>query len=43
MLTKELLEQDSVRKFLDLINNSYSSFERDKKISENVVMVIVWL
>jgi signal transduction histidine kinase/ActR/RegA family two-component response regulator len=39
MLTKELLEQDSVRKFLELINNSYNNFERDKKISEHAFSV----
>jgi signal transduction histidine kinase len=39
MLTKELLEQESVRKFLELINNSYYNFERDKKISEHAFSV----
>ncbi len=39
MLTKELLEQESVRKFLELINNSYNNFERDRKISEHAFSV----
>ena len=39
MLTKEMLEQESVRKFLELINNSYNNFERDKKISDHAFSV----
>jgi signal transduction histidine kinase len=39
MLSKELLDQESVRKFLELINNSYNNFERDRKISEHAFSV----
>jgi len=39
ILTKELLDQESVRKFLELINNSYNNFERDRKISEHAFSV----
>ncbi len=39
MLTKELLDQEPVLKFLELINNSYNNFERDKKISEHAFSV----
>jgi signal transduction histidine kinase/ActR/RegA family two-component response regulator len=39
MLTNELLDQESVRKFLELINNSYNNFERDRKISEHAFSV----
>jgi signal transduction histidine kinase len=39
MLTKELLDQEPVLKFLGLINNSYNNFERDRKISEHAFSV----
>ena len=39
ILTKELLDQEPVLKFLELINNSYNNFERDKKISEHAFSV----
>src|ERR1700727_1815629 len=39
ILTKELLDQEPVLKFLELVNNSYNNFERDKKISEHAFSV----
>ena len=39
LLTEEQLEQESTRRLLEVINNSYSNFERDKKISEHAFAV----
>ncbi|HEX9510787.1 MAG TPA: response regulator [Puia sp.] len=39
LLTEEQLEQESTCRFLEAINNSYTSFERDKKISDHAFLI----
>lgn len=38
-LTDEQLAQEPIRRFLEIINNSYAGFERDKKISDHAFSI----
>ena len=38
-LTEEQLSQEPIRRFLEVVNNSYGSFERDKKISDHAFSI----
>ena len=39
LLTSAQLEQEPIRHFLEVVNNSYSNFDRDKKISEHAFAI----
>ena len=38
-LTEEQLEDESIRRFLEVVNNAYAGFERDKKISDHAFSI----
>ena len=39
ILTEEDLSQESIQRFLEVVNSSYASFERDKKISDHAFSI----
>jgi signal transduction histidine kinase len=39
LLTDEQLTEETIRRFLEVVNNSYAGFERDKKISDHAFFI----